>query len=207
MSKRNVDRLGRLINDVLDYQKMQAGRMEFTFEEHSINEIVRETRALMLPMAKQHDVRLTFDLKSRLPKTLLDRDKVIQVLMNLMSNAIKFTKDDGHVVVTTEYRSNRVHVSVSDNGIGIAQNEMPNLFRSFEQIGGNNRKVGGTGLGLVICKEIIVRHKGDIWAESVPGEGTTFHFDLPVRRLAPHNDGGSLSELKDFNSDGESYDI
>ena len=180
IAKRNVDRLARLINDILDFQKLEAGRMTFRMEEYSINEVVKEAVTAMAPLADAKGLEFILDLDDGLPRIRFDRDKIIQVLTNLINNAIKFT-EKGHITVYTKPDNGFIRISVQDTGAGIKQEDIPRLFLQFEQIDkGIDRKTGGTGLGLAISKEIVARHNGKIWAESDFGKGSTFHFVLPV---------------------------
>ncbi len=179
-AKRNVDRLARLINDVLDFQKLDSGRMEFDIQENDMNQVVKEIEKAMLPLAKEKQLSLIMKLDDKLPKARFDRDKIIQVLTNIVDNAVKFTQK-GIITVTTNKEDNIIHVAVQDTGPGIKEEDMPRLFHRFEQLAGaEDRKTGGTGLGLAISKEIIEKHRGKIWAESTLSKGTTFHFTLPI---------------------------
>jgi len=187
IAKRNVERLSRLINDVLDLQKLDSGKMSFNMTENDINEAAIEVRNMMKAVAKNRSLKLTVELENNLPKIKFDRDRIIQVLTNLVNNAIKFT-DRGRIIIGTRKKENIIIVSVSDTGRGIQQEDLPRLFNKFEQLTkGGERKTGGTGLGLAISKEIIERHNAKIWAESEEGKGTTFYFVLPIveRRAKP----------------------
>ena len=180
-AKRNTDRLGRLINNILDFQKMDSGKMWFDIRENDINEVVLEVNKAMSLAAKEKGLDLAVDVDDSIPKIGLDRDKIIQVLTNLVSNAIKYT-EKGNITISTKQEDNTVHVIVQDTGIGIKAEDMQKLFRAFEQLGRTRDKKGiGTGLGLAISKEIILAHKGKIWAESKPGKGSTFHFTIPKK--------------------------
>ena len=180
-AKRNVDRLARLINDVLDFQKLQADKMRFYMQENNINEVALEIDKIMEPLVKEKGFKLSFDLEDKLPRIKCDRDRIIQVFTNLVGNAIKFT-EKGSISIVTAKENNVIHVMVKDTGMGITKEDISKLFQSFQQLGdAKTRKVGGTGLGLAICKDIIEKHKGKIWAESKPGKGSTFHFTLPVK--------------------------
>lgn len=180
MSKKNVDRLARLINDVLDYQKLESGKLEFHIQDNDMNEIIRETAAAMSAVAKEKGLEIILNLDSKLPLVKCDRDKIVQVLSNLISNALKFTEKGG-ITVVSEKKDNIVELKVKDTGIGIKNEDLPRLFRAFEQLAqGKERKTGSTGLGLAISKEIIDKHRGKIWAESEFGKGTVFHVILPV---------------------------
>lgn len=181
IAKRNVDRLTRLINDVLDFQKLDTGKMTFNMQENDINEVIEDVRDTMLPLAEERNLDFTLNLAKGLPKAVFDKDKINQVFSNLVHNAIKCT-EEGSIVVTTSLGENFIKVSVQDTGKGIKQEDMPRLFQQFEQLeSGCDRKIPGTGLGLAIAREIIEAHKGRIWAESEPGKGSTFNFTLPVK--------------------------
>jgi len=181
IAQRNVDRLTRIISEILDFQKLEAGRMVFHMEENDINDIVGEVEKANGPLAKEKGLNLKVRLQDNLPKPRLDRDKIVQVLANLLSNAFKVTEKGG-VTISTALGNNFIQVSVQDTGFGIKEVDMPKLFQKFAQLeNGTMRKPGGTGLGLAICKEIVEAHKGKIWAESTYGQGSTFHFILPVK--------------------------
>jgi PAS domain S-box-containing protein len=180
IAKRNLDRLARLINDVLDFQKLQADKMKFNMLDSSINEAVEEVYKAMLPSVKEKKLDLFLNLDNALPIIKFDVDKIIQVLINLINNAVKFT-EKGHIIIATSKLENEIQVSVSDTGCGMKQEDLPRLFHKFEQLGkGEERKTGGTGLGLAISKEIVERHNGKIWVKSEPGEGSIFCFTLPT---------------------------
>ena len=181
-AKRNVDRLGRLINNVLDFQKLQAGRVQLKMVPTDINDLVQEVKAVMLPLARNKGLTITIDLGSDLPAVAVDRDKIMQVLTNLMNNGLKFTERGGLTVKTFLYDSNHLCVSVKDTGLGIKKDSMSKLFQSFSQIATDRyRHPGGTGLGLVISKEIVEKHGGKIWADSEFEKGSTFSFTLPLK--------------------------
>lgn len=180
-SKRNVDRLHRLIDSVLDFEKLGSGKMSFSMDEHDLNDVVREIHNTMKLVTDQKELRFELELDESLPLVRFDRDKILQVLTNLLHNAIKFT-DRGNITIKTALVGNVACISVADTGCGIHTEDMPRLFQGFQQLGNvKDRKMGGSGLGLAICQEIILRHHGRIWAESEFGKGTTFHFILPVK--------------------------
>ena len=180
VSKRNVDRLARLINDVLDFQKLDAGKTKLNTRKNNLNEVVKEVYELTLQPAKNKDLSFTIKLESQLPEIKFDRDKIIQVLTNIVNNAIKFT-EKGTVTITTSTKGNALYVSVQDTGPGIAKDDLLKIFNRFEQASGNkHNKTGGAGLGLSISKDIIRLHKGKIWAESEIGKGATIWFLLPI---------------------------
>ena len=180
LAQRNVDRLARLINNVLDFQKLDSGKIDFDIQENDANEVVREIKETTATLANDKKLSLITELDESLPIVKFNRDKIMQVLMNLVNNAIKFT-DQGGVTITSAKEGNTIRISVQDTGPGIKEEDLPRLFHEFEQLTDiSNRKPGGSGLGLVISKKIIERHNGKIWAESEYGKGTTFHFVLPV---------------------------
>ena len=176
LAKRNVDRLARLINDVLDFQKLQAQKMLFNIQEDDINELIKEVHSTMAPLADKKGLGFALKLEEGLPRVKFDRDRIEQVLTNLMNNAIKFT-EKGSIVVASSRGDNIIQVSVKDTGRGVKVEDMGCLFQQFSQLEKiNERKTGGTGLGLAISKEIIERHRGKIYVESEFGRGTTFSF-------------------------------
>ncbi len=179
ISKKNVDRLARLINDVLDFQKIESGRMKFNMQPNDINKIVEDVYKVMVSATKNTGVDLLLELNKDLPKARFDNDKIIQVLTNLVNNAIKFT-EKGNITIKTGEKNGTIRVLVSDTGCGIKKEDLPRVFNRFEQLAtGGERKTGGTGLGLAIAKEIIEKHKGKIWVESEFGKGSEFIFALP----------------------------
>ncbi|MFC1677324.1 ATP-binding protein [Planctomycetota bacterium] len=181
ITKRNIDRLNRLINDVLDFQKLEANKTKFDMQKNDMNEIVKEIKETISPLVNEEELKVVTKLDETLPKVYFDRNSIIQVLTNLVDNAFKFT-DKGSIKITTNKSDNTIRVSVEDTGIGIKKEDLPKLFNEFEQLSDvNNRKTGGTGLGLAICREIIKEHEGKIWAESEFGQGTCISFTLPIR--------------------------
>jgi len=182
MAVSNTERLSRLINGVLDLQKLESGKIVLTMQTGDINKTVQEVCKIMGNLAQDKGLRLSCEFAKKLPRIKFNRDRIAQVLTNLIHNAINFTGKGG--IFVKVYRNNgAVCVSVRDTGAGIRKSDMPRLFNRFEQLGKpSERKGGGAGLGLAISKEIIDEHKGRIWAKSVFGKGTTFYFALPVKR-------------------------
>lgn len=181
-TKNNVDRLSRLINDILDLTKMEAGKSEFNITLNDIGEIINEVVEAQESIAKEKGLLLKVEIPSGIPKVPFDSDKMHQVFNNLMSNAIKFTEEGGITVSCANNQDqNHVEICVADTGPGIKEEDMNKLFLKFQQLGDSCNHVGGTGLGLAICKEIISRHCGKIWVESEIGKGTCFKFILPIQ--------------------------
>jgi PAS domain S-box-containing protein len=180
IARRNVDRLTRIINDILDFQKLESGKMVFNMQPNDINDTARETEKIMRGIIEKKGLALELELDESIPQVKFDRDRIMQVFANLLNNAVKFTEKGG-INIRTEKAGNFITVLVKDTGIGIKDSDIPLLFERFKQLdAGMTRKTGGTGLGLSICRDIIQRHEGRIWAESSPGEGSIFGFTLPV---------------------------
>lgn len=184
IAKNNIDRLARLIHQVLHIQRFETGKMGYSFEKTSINPLVKEVYTTVLPLAGKKGLSLITQLDETLPPVPMDKDKIIQVLINLVYNAVQFT-EKGSIVIKTGQEANAIKVSVQDTGRGIQKQDAAKLFHQFTQI---DPQSGGTGLGLAISKEIISAHKGQIWMESTFGKGTTFHFVLPMKKKEKAHD-------------------
>lgn len=180
IAKRNADRLSRLINEVLDFQKLSANKMKFHMSENDIGEVVRDACHTMTLYAKERKVKLSFELEDDLPKAVFDSDGIMQVLTNLISNAIKFTPEKGRVCVSVQCEDEALAIKVSDTGEGVPKENLPKLFEPFYQAHHSGQKVKGTGLGLPIVSKIITAHNGRIEVESGVGQGTTFTVFLPL---------------------------
>ena len=177
------ERLTHLINDVLDLAKIEAGKMEWSLENVSMTEVAERAIAATSSLFEQKTLKLVKQIDTDLPDISGDRDKLIQVIINLISNAVKFT-DKGSVTCKVFKEKDEIVVSISDTGIGIAPEDFGAVFEQFKQVGGDTLtdKPKGTGLGLPICKEIVEHHGGRIWLESEIGKGSTFSFALPVSK-------------------------
>ncbi|MDO9516666.1 MAG: ATP-binding protein, partial [Methanosarcinaceae archaeon] len=176
---RNADRLERLINSILYLSIEGAGRIQYIFKPIQIADVIERSVLDMLPQIKRNNLNLKKELSDNLPLILADEDRMMQVMVNLIGNAIKFTPS-GEITITAYEDDVNLHVTVSDTGIGISQEIIGNLFERFYQgDASTKRRYGGTGLGLHISKLIVEAHKGRIWAESEEGVGTTIHFTLP----------------------------
>ncbi len=177
----NAERLLLLINDILDFSKLEVAALPMTIERQRLEPVVQQAAQNLRMLLEERRIKLDLALPSRLPDALLDPHRITQVVTNLLSNAIKFSPPGGQVRLEVSVSKNVLRVSVRDHGDGIAAKDLPRLFRKFQQIdSGPTRKVGGTGLGLVICKGIIEQHGGRIGVESASGEGSTFWFTLPT---------------------------
>ena len=176
-AKTNIDRLSRLVNDVLTYQKMDTGKMLYDFQKNAVNEVVREASKSAVLFAGERKKDLVVELGENLPEIIFDKDKILQVMVNLIANGIKYS-ESGPVVIKTCLKNSEIQFSVQDSGQGVLTEETDEIFKPFSH--GKGRKKGGTGLGLAISKEIVLAHQGRIWVESEIGKGSTFHFALPV---------------------------
>jgi len=172
----------RLINDILDLSKVEAGKMELYPETFSIGQAVGEVRAMISPLAQQKDIIVHSHIAADIADITLDRQKFIQVLYNLMSNAVKFTDAGGEVRITVDRDGNdTLRVCVADTGIGISDRDLERLFVEFQQLDSSaTRRYGGTGLGLALTRKIVDFQNGSIHVESQPGCGSTFTVLLPI---------------------------
>ena len=174
------ERLTHLINDVLDLAKIEAGRMEWNQENVSLAEVAERAVLATTSLFEQKDIELVKKIDEGVPYIVGDTDKLIQVVINLFSNAVKFT-EKGDITCRVYQEDGEVIVSVKDTGIGIAPEDYGAVFEQFKQVGGDTLtdKPKGTGLGLPICKEIVEHHGGRIWVDSEVGKGSTFSFAIP----------------------------
>jgi len=171
-----------LINDILDLSKVEAGRMELELSAFDLPAALEGCLTLVRERATRHGITLGLTVDERLGQIVADERKVRQVVLNLLSNAVKFTPEGGRVAVGAARADGSVEVSVSDTGIGIAQDEQEAIFEEFRQAGSDyTRKREGTGLGLALSRKFVELHGGRIWVKSEVGKGSTFTFTLPER--------------------------
>ena len=170
-----------LINDILDLSKIEAGRMELEPSDFALPGAIENTLVLVRERAQRRGIRLTHAFDPHLGTIRADERKVKQVLLNLLSNALKFTPEGGRIDVRAALRDGVAEVSVTDTGIGISPEDQEAVFEEFRQVGTASKKVEGTGLGLAISKKFIELHGGKIWVTSQVGTGSTFAFTLPLR--------------------------
>lgn len=183
IAERNLKRLSRLINDLLDLSKLEAGKMSVNRTLCSINTVISDAVDGVEQWAKTKGITLNKDVQADLPAVNMDPDKIIQVLTNLIGNSIKFTPEGKSVTVGAQLNgSSEIRVSVRDEGIGIPAEHLSHVFDKFFQVGERlSTDIHGTGIGLAISKEIVQMHGGTIWAESEHGKGAVFTFTLPVK--------------------------
>lgn len=200
MAKRNVVRLSGIINDLLDLSKIEAGKMDFKFETITITPVIEDVKNNLDGMAKEKGLTLNMQLSDNDASIYADAHRLEQVLTNLISNAIKFTPEGGKIDIRTQVtdakdinyveifddefkqlRGQYLQVCVKDNGIGISQENLAHVFDKFAQIENSlSRKVGGSGLGLPITKQLLETHNGTIWCNSKPDKGSSFYFVIPI---------------------------
>ncbi len=178
-----ADRMTRIVQDLLTLSKIDYGKMEMNVSRFSFSKAVRSVYEAVALNAESHGHTLTFSCEENMPDVDGDRERIEQVIMNIVSNAIKYTPDGGKIAITAATSGRNVFVRISDNGIGIPEKDLPRLFERFYRVDkARSRESGGTGLGLSIAKEILNQHKGDIRIESVYGEGTDVTITLPAAR-------------------------
>jgi signal transduction histidine kinase/DNA-binding response OmpR family regulator len=174
------ERLTKLIDDVLDLAKIEAGKFTWNMSSVSVKEVIDRAVAATASLFDAKSLKLVRDIEPDLPEITGDQDRLIQVVINLISNSVKFT-DVGSITCSARQKGTELLVSVKDSGIGIAPDDQPKVFEKFKQVGDTlTDKPKGTGLGLPICKEIVEYHGGRIWVESEAGHGSTFSFTLPI---------------------------
>jgi signal transduction histidine kinase len=200
MAKRNVENLTSIINDILDINKIEAGKMDFKYNLMNIHSVIENVKTNFDCVAKEHNINFQALEQENLPEIYADSQRLGQVLTNLVSNAIKFTPEGKCITIKSEMKNaddiitnhnfdselkelkgNYIVVSVEDEGIGIKDEDLLKAFDKFTQIENSlSRKVGGTGLGLPIAKQLIKAHKGAIWCDSEENKGSNFHFAIPI---------------------------
>jgi PAS domain S-box-containing protein len=193
---REGQRLTELINDVLDISKMESGRIEWHMQLSNFKSIVDQAVKVTAFLFEEKDLACVVDVEPNPPPVLIDRDRMVQVLVNLLANAVKFT-EHGSITIrvrsldTADFRSDHLLVSVIDTGPGIRPENQELIFQRFKQVGDTlTDKPRGSGLGLPICKQIVETHGGRIWVESESGLGSTFRFTVPIdAEDRPDDDG------------------
>jgi len=179
---KETERLTRLINQILDLAKIESGRAQWAAEPVNLGDTVREAASATAGLFRERDVRLELALPADVPPVIADRDRLMQVLLNLLGNAVKFcAPGEGHVRVTLASSADALRVDVADNGVGIAPEHQAAIFEKFHQVGDTlTEKPQGTGLGLPIARKIIRQFGGELWVQSAPGAGSTFSFTIPL---------------------------
>src|SRR5439155_4966284 len=174
---KDADRLNRMINDMLDLDRIEAGRLTLHIQEVDLASLLEDAADRARASSASHFIVCKFDER---PVVQCDPDRIAQVIANLLSNAIKYSPDGGEIAITSAVRDGLVEVGVRDHGVGIAPEFIQRLFSRYERYEKTANKILGTGLGLAITRQIIEMHGGKIWVDSDPGAGSDFHFNLPV---------------------------
>jgi len=176
----DADRLARLIDDILDLSKIETGKLQLNYQPTSLQLLVQSVLIQLQQSIEERTLRVHSQVSPSLPKVLCDPDKIIQVLFNLIDNAIKYTPKDGVITIVAQEKGDKIQVDVVDTGVGIAEEHLPRLFERFYRVDkARSRELGGTGLGLSIVKHIIHSHQGEVFVKSIPSQGSTFSFTLP----------------------------
>lgn len=170
----------RLVTDLLDMSKLEAGKLKLDIAEYEISEMVSCTIEELRPIMGKHEIQFDTGIQATVSA---DKEKIDQVLSNLLSNAIKYSPDGGKILVYIVPFEQSVRVCIKDEGMGISQEDQKFLFQRYFRSESLDRTISGFGIGLYLCQEIITRHGGYIGVESIPGEGSTFYFDLPTLRM------------------------
>jgi len=178
---RGGQQLLSLINDVLDLSKIESGKMKLRLTNITLSEVIESVRSAMMPLIAPRKQSLEVEVEEGLPLVHADNAKVRQVLLNLLSNATRFTPDGGKLKIEAVKEGDWCQVSVIDNGIGIKKEDQERIFEPFYQLDSSlTKEKGGAGLGLAVAKQIIEKHGGRIWVESKYGKGSRFIFTLPL---------------------------
>ncbi|CAG1022403.1 partial two-component system, cell cycle sensor histidine kinase PleC, partial [Methylococcales bacterium] len=171
-----------IINSILDLSKIEAGKFELQYEEFSVEEAIHEVLNTITECSHKKDIRIRTYILEDLPSVRADKVKFKQIMYNLVSNAIKFTPENGRITINAKLTDQHIQIAVSDTGIGIKPEDMEKLFEAFRQVDGSYaRRYEGTGLGLILTKRLIELHGGKIWVKSEYGKGSTFTFTLPLK--------------------------
>jgi PAS domain S-box-containing protein len=175
---KDAERLNRMINDMLDLDRIEAGRLTLQVQPVDINSLLDDALERARASSSRHTFAPNFAAEN--PTVQADPDRIAQVVSNLLSNAIKYSPDGGEIALTSLARDGVVEVSVRDHGVGIAPDFVDRLFSRYERYEKSANKILGTGLGLAITRQIIEMHGGKVWVDSKPGEGSDFRFTIPV---------------------------
>jgi signal transduction histidine kinase len=169
-----------LLNDLLDLAKLESGKIAYKFRSANLNSLIGIVKEEYNSLALEHNLTIRCEHLEANEKITLDADKIRQVLRNLLSNAVKFSPEGRTIDVVSFKKADSIVVSVRDQGAGIPEDELENIFDKFVQSSKTKTNTGGTGLGLPICREIIAAHKGRIWAENNPDIGANLSFEIPL---------------------------
>jgi two-component system phosphate regulon sensor histidine kinase PhoR len=177
---RDSDRLAKLIDDLLDLSRIESGKLRMVFLPTDLTDVVKRTLSIVENPAKTKAVSIKMESSQNLPKVLADETRLSQVIINLLDNAIKYTPEQGTIIISMHASDKFVQVDISDTGIGIPEKDLARVFERFYRVDkARSRDLGGTGLGLSIVKHIVQAHEGEVWVKSRIGQGSTFSFMIP----------------------------
>jgi signal transduction histidine kinase len=198
---RNANRLDALVQDLLDISRLDLGRMKFIPEQTDITTIVKETVETMHVVTLEKQIQINTSLEDSLPYLIVDKERIKQVLVNLLTNAIKFSEYNSKIDLIIRKNNEDIFFEIKDYGRGIPKDHIANIFDSFYQVKPEDKKLGGVGLGLAISQGILIVHGGKIWVESTgePGKGSKFIFTLPIHSV--ENVENRFNELDLFTTD------
>src|ERR1041385_5872522 len=172
-------RLNSLASSFLDLARLESGRVQFRKTRFSVADLIYECSDVMMSKAQETNIQIRVDIPNEMPLMEADRDKIKQVLLNFISNAIKYNRPNGSLIITGTYDPNDISITIQDTGMGIPEESIPHLFEKFYRVREHEGKASGTGLGLSICKQIIQGHNGRLEVKSKMGVGTSFNVYLP----------------------------
>jgi two-component system, NtrC family, sensor histidine kinase GlrK len=180
--KEECERLISSVNRILDFSRMEAGNMFFSFQQADINPVIEKSIMKLSPLLQNKNINIIKEIPQNIPPLSMDMERIAEVLENLLSNAWKYTPSGGTVAVSASLNKEKgaIEISVTDNGIGIPEDGLQRVFDKFKRVDDRRGAVRGTGLGLAIVRHIINTHGGQIWVKSKAGKGSTFTFSLPV---------------------------
>ncbi|HSS40820.1 MAG TPA: HAMP domain-containing sensor histidine kinase, partial [Polyangia bacterium] len=188
-----------MVEDLLDISSIDAGRLSMEIGEHPVQAVLEDALELLQPVAKEKAITLRTQVDCSDAKLRCDRDRVVQILFNLVGNALKFTPRGGEVVVSATLSGDFAEVSVRDNGPGITPELVSRLFQRFVQAHGTARR--GRGLGLYICRGIVQAHGGTVWVDTAVGRGSTFFFTIPLAWASKVPSLGSQMDISQDSGD------
>jgi|GEM_PF-804831 len=195
---RNTDRLDALVEDILDTSRLESGTMKFIPKETQLDTMIQEVKETLQELFKTKDIKITTSVEANLPTLVIDDDRIKQVFINLLNNAVKFSPQHSKINISAKRQEDSVLFQIADQGKGIPKKDANKIFEVFYQVdSGIDRSFGGTGLGLTICRGIILGHGGDIWVESEVDKGSTFNFTLPLKPILDVE--GTFKKIDVFN--------
>jgi len=178
---RNSNQLDTLIQDILDISRLESGTMKFIPERTNVKNMLEQTIETMQSIADTKNIKISISLEKNTPDLIIDQERVKQVIVNLLNNAIKFSYEGSIITIFARKTADYVLFEIQDFGRGIPKDKQDKIFEIFYQVDSErDRKIGGVGLGLAISRGIILSHGGNIWVESEPGKGSTFRLTLPI---------------------------